>query len=140
MSLRAKKLGAAGVIVDGRVRDLQEHRDLEFPVSDPTRLPAPVCLLPQVFARAAGTTAGGAVCFPSEINVPVKLQSSIQDVVIRPGDFIVADLDGVVCLPADLAEEVLSKIPDIVEADKKCAEAIRNGMIVQEAFATFRGK
>jgi hypothetical protein len=33
MSLRAQTLGAAGVIVDGRVRDLQEHRDLEFPVS-----------------------------------------------------------------------------------------------------------
>jgi regulator of RNase E activity RraA len=33
MSLRAKVLGAAGVIIDGRVRDLQEHRDLEFPVS-----------------------------------------------------------------------------------------------------------
>jgi regulator of RNase E activity RraA len=33
MSLRAQTLGAAGVIIDGRVRDLQEHRDLEFPVS-----------------------------------------------------------------------------------------------------------
>jgi regulator of RNase E activity RraA len=31
MSLRAQILGAAGVIVDGRVRDLQEHRDLGFP-------------------------------------------------------------------------------------------------------------
>lgn len=33
MSLRAKHLGAAGVVIDGSVRDLQEHRDLGFPVS-----------------------------------------------------------------------------------------------------------
>ncbi|KAM0550198.1 hypothetical protein ACHAPJ_009046 [Fusarium lateritium] len=48
-SLRAKHLGAAGVIIDGSVRDLQEHRDLGLPLS----------------ARTHGTTAGGAVCFPS---------------------------------------------------------------------------
>lgn len=33
MSLRAQHLGAAGVVIDGRLRDLQEHRDLGFPVS-----------------------------------------------------------------------------------------------------------
>lgn len=33
MSNRAKYLGAVGTIIDGRLRDLQEHRDLDFPVS-----------------------------------------------------------------------------------------------------------
>lgn len=33
MALRAQRIGAAGAVVDGRLRDLQEHRDLEFPVS-----------------------------------------------------------------------------------------------------------
>lgn len=32
MSLRAQKLGAAGVIIDGKLRDLQEHRNLQFGV------------------------------------------------------------------------------------------------------------
>jgi len=32
MSTRAKFLGAAGVVVDGRVRDVLEHHELEFPV------------------------------------------------------------------------------------------------------------
>ncbi len=41
MSNRAQYLGAAGTIVNGRVRDLQEHRDLDYPV----------------FARDVGTTA-----------------------------------------------------------------------------------
>ena len=41
MSNRAKYLGVVGTIVDGRIRDLQEHRDLEY----------------AVFARDVGTTA-----------------------------------------------------------------------------------
>lgn len=32
MTLRAQALGAAGVVIDGRVRDLGEHRTLKFPV------------------------------------------------------------------------------------------------------------
>jgi regulator of RNase E activity RraA len=33
MSTRAKYSGAVGTVIDGRFRDLDEHRDLEFPVS-----------------------------------------------------------------------------------------------------------
>jgi regulator of RNase E activity RraA len=32
MSQRAKVAGAAGTIVDGRIRDLHEHRELGYPV------------------------------------------------------------------------------------------------------------
>lgn len=32
MSNRAKYLGAVGTVIDGRLRDLQEHRDLDYPV------------------------------------------------------------------------------------------------------------
>lgn len=34
MSTRAHYLGAQGVIVDGRVRDVGEHQELKFPVSE----------------------------------------------------------------------------------------------------------
>ncbi|KAM5350406.1 hypothetical protein ACJ41O_006911 [Fusarium nematophilum] len=124
MSLRAKYLGARGVVIDGYLRDLQEHRDLDFPV----------------FARGVGTTAGGAVCFPSEIAVDVKLQSEKQEAVISPNGFIIADLDGVVFLPGELAEQVLEVIPKVAAADEKCAAAIKSGMSIEEAFATYRGK
>lgn len=33
MSTRAQRLGAQGVIIDGNFRDVNEHRDLKFPVS-----------------------------------------------------------------------------------------------------------
>ena len=35
MSARAQTSGAVGTVVDGRIRDLQEHRDLGFPVGRP---------------------------------------------------------------------------------------------------------
>ncbi len=37
MSKRAKYRGAVGTVIDGRLRDLQEHRDIEFPVRPPLR-------------------------------------------------------------------------------------------------------
>jgi regulator of RNase E activity RraA len=33
MSARAKAKGVQGVVIDGRVRDLNEHRTMQFPVS-----------------------------------------------------------------------------------------------------------
>ncbi|KAL3462655.1 ribonuclease E inhibitor RraA/Dimethylmenaquinone methyltransferase, partial [Aspergillus heterothallicus] len=125
MTLRAQALGAAGVVIDGRVRDLGEHRALGFPL----------------FAKSVGTTAGGAVCRPSEVNVPVQLHSAIQeDAWIKPGDYIIADLNGVVRIPAEMAEDVLAAIPGISEADAKCAEGIRAGRSVRDVFAEFRGR
>lgn len=124
MTLRAQALKAAGVVIDGRVRDLGEHRALKFPL----------------FAKSVGTTAGGEVCRPSEVNIPVRLISDNQDAWVAPGDYIIADLNGVVRLPQELAEQVLDLIPAIAEADAKCAEAIRAGQTVQAAFKEFRGR
>jgi regulator of RNase E activity RraA len=148
--MRAHKLGAAGTVIDGRVRDLQEHRDLDYPVSDNTAIVAILkgilsvecCTVSrsQLFARGVGTTAGGAVCRPSEINVPIRLATELQEIWVRPGDLIIADLDGVVCLPVDLAEKVLEVISPLVEADKKAGDAIMQGWTVAAAFKEFRGK
>lgn len=49
--------------------------------------------------------------------MPVKLQSSIQDATVNSSDYIIADQDGVVALPSELAEKVLELIPGIVGAD-----------------------
>ncbi|KAL4789675.1 ribonuclease E inhibitor RraA/Dimethylmenaquinone methyltransferase [Aspergillus venezuelensis] len=124
MTLRAQALGAAAVVIDGRVRDLGEHRALNFPL----------------FAKSVGTTAGGEICRPSEVNVPVKLHSENQEAWIYPGDYIIGDLNGVVRLPQELAEQVLDAIPAIAEADAKCAQGIKAGRTVQEVFKEFRGR
>lgn len=84
----AQKLGIAGIIVDGVIRDLIGVRSLNFPVfSKGTTVAAS-------FKNGAG-----------EINVPI----SCGAVSITPGDIIVGDADGVVVIPQADAEKVLEK-------------------------------
>lgn len=72
------------------------------------------------------------------VNVPVKLQSEEQDMTIRPDDYLIADANGVVVLPKDLAEAALPLMEKSVKADEKVAEAIREGMTFAEASKKFR--
>ena len=84
----AQKLGIAGIIVDGVIRDLIGVRSLNFPVfSKGTTVAAS-------FKNGAG-----------EINVPI----SCGGVSITPGDIIIGDADGVVVIPQADAEKVLEK-------------------------------
>ena len=74
------------------------------------------------------------------VNVPVKLQSEEQpDTEIRPGDYVIADLNGVVVLPAELATEALPLMRRQVDADDQMAVAIKDGMSFSEASKKFRG-
>ncbi|CZR69967.1 related to dlpA protein [Phialocephala subalpina] len=114
MSNRAQASGAAGTIVDGRVRDLQEHRDLKYPV----------------FARDIGTSSPYEVV---RINTPVRLQTDEQDATINPGDYLIGDINGVVCLPKETAEKAIALMAPQVEADQKIAADIQRGMTFVEA-------
>ncbi|KAA6410812.1 MAG: hypothetical protein FRX48_05122 [Lasallia pustulata] len=117
MSTRAQYSGAVGTIVDGRIRDLQEHRDLGYPV----------------FARDVGTTAPSETLEVCRINRPVLLNSEEQEVAIYPGDYLIGDLNGVVCLPKALAEKAVGLMASQVEADERIARDIKQGRSFAEA-------
>ena len=59
---------------------------------------------------------------------------------MHPGDYLIADLDGVVCLPLELAEKALDIIEPIVDADRRAAADIAKGRSVTESFKEHRGK
>ncbi|BFZ60524.1 hypothetical protein YB2330_001560 [Saitoella coloradoensis] len=127
MGARAQYLGAVGAVIDGRIRDVSEHRSLGFPV----------------FSRGTSTIGTGDQCKPSELNVPVCLKASGsngKDVWINPGDVIIADLDGVVCCPKEKVEEVLELMPKLTIADDNVMGDVKNGVSIAEAFKTHRGK
>lgn len=90
--------GAAGVIVDGYVRDRDIIEELRYPV----------------FARGL-TPAGPFKNGPGRIGVPVALGG----VVVSPGDIVVADGDGVIAIPLARAEEVLAAVEAIVELERR---------------------
>lgn len=63
----------------------------------------------------------------------MRLQSEDQEAVIQPGDFIIGDLNGVVCLPQGLAEKAIDLMASQVEADEKIARDLKAGKTFTEA-------
>ncbi|CAD0092739.1 unnamed protein product, partial [Aureobasidium vineae] len=118
MSTRAKYLGAQGVVVDGNFRDLNEHREMQFPVP----------LGSNTFTRASG------------LNVPVQFTSDEQQrpLTINPGDLILADLDGVVVVPVEHAEQCLQICEERFEIDEKTMAALQAGEPMGTTLARLR--
>jgi len=86
MIMQAQKRGLAGMVIHGAIRDCATIRQADFPVF------------------AAGVTHRGPYKDgPGEINVPV----SLDGMVIEPGDLILGDDDGVLCVPYVAVESVL---------------------------------
>jgi regulator of RNase E activity RraA len=111
MSTRAKTLGAAGVVIDGRFRDLAEHQELGI----------------SLFAREISILGSGSFTRSSELNIPITYSSAEggEAVVVRPGDYIVGDADGVVAVPIEKIErcvELCQERYDIDEETRECLE------------------
>lgn len=68
------------------------------------------------------------------------MNSEDQDATIKPGDIIIADENGVVCIPQNLAERALDLIQSQVDADEAIAADIKNGRSVAEAMKEHRAK
>ena len=108
MSSYAHARGIAGMVIDGAIRDADEIRANAFPV------------------YAAGVTHRGPYKDgPGEINVPI----SIDGMVIHPGDLIVGDADGLLCVPFDEAEAILAATHKKMEAEKKTLADIAAGKL-----------
>lgn len=123
MTARARARGAVGSIVDGRFRDLHEQREMGYPM----------------FGRGVGTAPPQELLKVVGVNVPVRLATDEQDMEVRPGDYLVGDLNGVVVLPKELAKEVIPLIQKQVDADDKMMAEIKKGMSFEEASKKFRG-
>lgn len=81
-----KTMELGGLVVNGVIRDLVDIKGLNFPV----------------FSKGTTVSAGGKNG-PGEINVPISCGGAS----VNPGDIVVGDIDGVVVIPRDRAEEVL---------------------------------
>ncbi|KIY44401.1 RraA-like protein [Fistulina hepatica ATCC 64428] len=130
MSAGARARGAAGVIISGRCRDIQEHRSLGFPV----------------FARGHSTVGQSPFTRPIAVNVALSLGGKDEEVTgfpavtVEPGDWMVADEDGVVCVPQRMVPQVVEGALKGREIDEKCMEDIKAGKGVQASFKKYRGK
>ena len=113
MGGRARARGIAGFVIDGAVRDAQGLAEYGMPV----------------FARAV-TPAGPYKNGPGVLGDPIALGG----VVVRPGDIIVGDADGVVVVPLHRAGE----IADGAEAKRAREDASRT--VIEAALQSLPGR
>jgi regulator of RNase E activity RraA len=107
VATKARFRQIAGFIVDGMIRDLPAILRLgDFPV----------------FARAV-TPIGPLHRGPGEVNYPI----SAGGIVVHPGDVIVADLNGVVVVPMDSADDILRRLRDRAAQEAAYVAAVARG-------------
>ncbi len=75
-----------------------------------------------------------------QINEDIRIRNEGQDVLVRPGDCIIGDLNGVVCLPLELAESALKLMADYAAQDAKVAADLLDGVGFEEASRRHRIK
>jgi 4-hydroxy-4-methyl-2-oxoglutarate aldolase len=100
--------GVRGLVIEAGVRDVAELRAMGFPVWS-----------------AAVSAQGTVKQTPVAVNVPVSVGGRI----VRPGDAIVADDDGVVCVPRGEVAEALAAAQARVAREESTRKALADGQL-----------
>jgi 4-hydroxy-4-methyl-2-oxoglutarate aldolase len=116
LSLASKQKGLSGVVIDGACRDVDESRDVGFPV----------------YARAVVPVTARGRIMQDSINQEIQFGGAQ----VHPGDLVIADGSGVVIIPSSRAEEVVSEAEKIAAHEAKMADAVRSGRSVVEVMET----
>ena len=107
ISTKARHRGVQGYVVDGLIRDLPDIQALgDFPV----------------FARGVSPI-GPLHRGPGEINHAI----CAGGIVVKPGDVIVGDLNGVVVVPREIADELLERLRNRAAVEADYTAAVRRG-------------
>jgi regulator of RNase E activity RraA len=117
LSTAASNRGCVGAIVHGCVRDVGKIAKMGFPV------------------LASGTRVYDSQNrqMVIQIDVPVELGG----VIIHPRDLVFCDDDGMVVIPQEIEEEVISKAMQKVDAENITRDEIKNGMLAEEAYRKY---
>ena len=117
MATTAKVRGLAGMVIDGGARDIEELEEIGFPVWSRSQTPA--------------TSVGRYV--PVASNVPVLCGG----VLVRPGDWIVADKTGVVVVPRESLPQVLRLLRQYDDKETKMVPLIKETKSMGKALEVF---
>ena len=114
LSTAAKARGARGAVIDGLVRDARKIEQLGFPVFATGLKP--------VDSKGRGIVTG--------YNVAVEC----GEVRVEPGDLIVADFDGVVCVPRAIVSAVIDKASAKASLETDSRGELMGGAYLRDVF------
>ena len=117
MATTAKVRGLAGMVIDGGARDIEELEEIGFPVWSRSQTPS--------------TSVGRYV--PVARNVPV----TCGGVLVRPGDWIVGDMTGVVVVPQSSLPQVLKLLRQYDDKETKMIPLIKENKSMGKALQIF---
>lgn len=115
----AKLRGVAGIVVDGGVRDLSEIVDSGM----------------DLFVKHAVPVSGRTRVRTAATQVPIKL----ENVTVNPGDILVGDSTGVVCIPRARLMEIYERAEKAEAMDQRIFEHVRAGKGIGEAARIAKG-
>ena len=114
LAARALARGASGIVTDGGLRDSPAFADLEIPT----------------YYQAPHAAVLGLIHFPLENDVPIACGGTL----VMPGDVIVGDAEGVVVVPAQVAEEVARDAVEQERREQWALERVRAGESIRGVY------
>lgn len=109
-----KNKGVIGCVVDGGIRDVRFLLDLRF----------------QAWCRFHTPRDIVGHWLPSEVDAEI----TIGDVRIAPGDYLLGDRDGLLRLPRDIAEDIVTAAEAAIQTENQVRTAILAGVDPQAAY------
>ncbi|MBI5770334.1 MAG: RraA family protein [Verrucomicrobia bacterium] len=112
MTATAVGKGIKAALIDGGIRDTSQILEKDFPVFYRYRIP------------------NGSLgrCLITHYQTPIM----IRGVIVKPGDVVLGDIDGVVVVPRDIAFEVLVRAEEIRANEKKIFGWVAEGQTIQQ--------
>jgi 3-hexulose-6-phosphate synthase / 6-phospho-3-hexuloisomerase len=110
-TLSCKIKGIEGVVIDGAVRDVDEIRRMNYPI----------------FASGIVPNAGDPKGM-GEINAEISCGGQV----VKPGDYIIGDDNGVVVIPRERAYEIARRAREVEKSESRLYEEIRRGRTLSQ--------
>lgn len=117
LSTAAQARGAHGAVIDGFVRDVKKIEEIDFPV----------------YAAGVKPLDSKGRGIVNEYQTPVDCGG----VIVHPGDLIVADFDGVIVVPARIAEEAVALATDKATRETHTRDELRRGAFLRDVYAKY---
>jgi len=114
LSTAAVARGVNAVVTDGLVRDIRLMDDMGF----------------HCYSRGYSPLDSAGRIIPRDVQVPV----TCAGVHITPGDFVLADYEGVVIIPAAILEDVRSKCMEKLEGENTVRDVLASGRSPRKVF------